>query len=101
MADLLFAAGAVLLVVAALGLVALWRTRAVADQMLAVQLLGSAGVAVLLMLAVAAGDGSILDVALLLALLAAFAAAAFRACGSTVFRARGTAGDAPFTGDQS
>lgn len=89
MADLLFAAGALLLLVAALGLAALWRTRAVADLMLAVQLLGSAGVAVLLMLAVASRDAAILDVALALALLAAFAAAAFRAYGSG-----GTGGDA-------
>lgn len=81
MAELLLAAGGLLLVVAALGLAALWRTGATADLMLAVQLLGSAGVAVLLMLAVATRESAILDVALTLALLAAFAAAAFRAYG--------------------
>lgn len=80
MADLLLAGAAVLLVTVVLGLAGLWRGGAAADLLLAVQLLGTAGVALLLLLAVATPDAAILDVALLLAVLAAFAAAAFRAC---------------------
>jgi multicomponent Na+:H+ antiporter subunit F len=45
--------------------------------MMAAQLLGTGGVAILLLAAVATGVQSIVDVALLLALLAAFAAVAF------------------------
>ncbi|MFS8037492.1 multiple resistance and pH regulation protein F [Xanthobacter sp. AM11] len=80
MADLLLAGAAVLLVTVALGLAGLWRGGSAADLLLAVQLLGTAGVALLLLLAVATPDAAILDVAVLLAVLAAFAAAAFRAC---------------------
>ena len=47
--------------------------------MMAAQLIGTGGVAVLILLAVATGISPIVDVALMLALLAAFAAAAFSA----------------------
>lgn len=60
--------------------VALWRVMkgpAPADRMLAAQLVGTGGVATLLLLSVAMDDPAILDVALVLALLAAFAAVAF------------------------
>ncbi len=45
--------------------------------MMAAQLIGTGGVAVLILLAVATGTPPIVDVALMLALLAAFAAVAF------------------------
>ncbi|MDI4664926.1 multiple resistance and pH regulation protein F [Xanthobacter autotrophicus] len=79
MADLLFAAATLLLLLTAAGLAALWRAGNDADRMLAIQLLGSAGIAILLLVAPATGDASILDTALLLALLAALAACAYRA----------------------
>jgi multicomponent Na+:H+ antiporter subunit F len=67
------------LLLAALG-GALWRIArgpAAADRMMAAQLVGTGGVAVLLLLAAAGDDWAVLDVALVLALLAAFAAVAF------------------------
>lgn len=78
MADLLFGAAALLLLLTAAGLAVLWRRGRDADRMLAIQLVGSAAIAVLLMLAVAMGDVHALDAALVVALLAAFAALAFR-----------------------
>ncbi|QRG06628.1 hypothetical protein EZH22_27545 [Xanthobacter dioxanivorans] len=97
MADLLFAAGTVLLLVTAAGLAALWRAGGRdADRMLAIQLLGSAGIAVLLLLAPAMGDAAILDAALLLALLAALAACAYRASlGASAGAARPARGAPP------
>jgi multicomponent Na+:H+ antiporter subunit F len=47
------------------------------DRMLAIQLIGTAGVGILLLLKVLLNQPALLDVALLLALLAAVAAAAF------------------------
>ena len=47
------------------------------DRMLAIQLIGTAGVGILLLLNVVLNQPALLDVALLLALLAAVAAAAF------------------------
>lgn len=72
---LLGTAGFVLLMVA-LGLVRILRGPTNADRMMAAQLLGTGGIAVLLL---AAGSGlpAAADVALILALLAAFASVAF------------------------
>ena len=72
---LLYAAGFVLAMVA-LGLVRILRGPDDADRMMAAQLLGSGGIAVLLL---SAGGGlpAAADVALVLALLAAFASVAF------------------------
>lgn len=71
---LLYAAGFVLAMVA-LGLVRILRGPDDADRMMAAQLLGSGGIAVLLL---SAGGGlPAADVALVLALLAAFASVAF------------------------
>lgn len=53
-----------------------WRGPTAADRMMAAQLVGTGGVGVVLLLA-AAGGWAALDVALVLALLAAFAAVAF------------------------
>lgn len=73
---LLVAAGFVLAMVA-LGLVRILRGPDDADRMMAAQLLGTGGIAALLLLAIAIGAGAIIDVALLLALVAVFATAAF------------------------
>lgn len=54
----------------------IWRGPEPADRMMAAQLVGTGGVGVVLLLA-AASDWQMLDVALVLALLAAFAAIAF------------------------
>lgn len=48
-----------------------------ADRLMATQLLSTGGIAVLLLLGTAAGEPSLLDVALVLALLGAFASVAF------------------------
>lgn len=77
MADLLHATAAVLLVTIAASLVRVLRGPTGADRMMGAQLAATGGVAVLLLLSAAAGDPSIVDVALVLALLAAFAAVAF------------------------
>lgn len=78
MADFLVAAASLLVLITATGLLGVWRSGDV-GRMMALQLLGTAGIAVLLLLSVAQGDSAVLDVALLLALLAACAVAAFRA----------------------
>jgi multicomponent Na+:H+ antiporter subunit F len=61
----------------ALGLLRIFYGPAAADRMMAAQLIGTGGVAVLLLLAVGTETPPVVDVALLLALLAAFASAAF------------------------
>ena len=69
-----------MLVLLATLLAGLWRvlqgpTRA--DRMLAAQLFGTTGVAILVLMALAAGQGALLDVALTLAVLAAVSVVAF------------------------
>jgi multicomponent Na+:H+ antiporter subunit F len=73
---LLGTAGFVLLTVA-LGLIRILRGPGDTERMMAAQLLGTGGVAVLLLLGVASGAEALIDVALVLALLAAFASIAF------------------------
>jgi multicomponent Na+:H+ antiporter subunit F len=74
-----FFSGAALFVLAmvALGLMRILRGPGDADRMMAAQLLGTGGIAVLLLLAAATGVTAAVDVALTLALLAVFAAAVF------------------------
>jgi multicomponent Na+:H+ antiporter subunit F len=67
----------VLLANVAAGLARVARGPTAADRMLAAQLFGSTGVAVLLLLASGTGNGSLRDVALVFALLAAVVAVAF------------------------
>jgi multicomponent Na+:H+ antiporter subunit F len=76
-ASFLFAAAGLVLAMAALGLVRVLGGPSDADRMIAAQLIGTCGVAILLLLAAAVEAGPIVDVALLLALLAAFASVAF------------------------
>lgn len=75
-AFLLVAAGVVLATVA-LGLARILWGPGDADRMMAAQLLGTGGVAALLLLGAATGVDGAVDVALTVALLAAFASVAF------------------------
>ena len=77
MASFLFTAAGFVLAMAALGLVRVLRGPGNADRILSVQLIGSAGGAILLLLAAATKTPSIVDVALMLALLATFVSVGF------------------------
>lgn len=77
MADFLVAAGGFVLAMVAVGLVRILRGPMDADRIMAAQLLGTGGVAALLLLAVATEMPAVVDVALVLALFAAFASVAF------------------------
>ena len=77
MADFLLGAAAFILAMVALGLARVLRGPGDADRIMAAQLLGTGGIAAVLLLGVASGEAATADVALTLALLAAFAAFAF------------------------
>jgi multicomponent Na+:H+ antiporter subunit F len=77
MSEFLLAAAGFVLATVALGLVRILRGPGDADRMMAAQLLGTGGVAVLLLLGAVSGEGGTVDVALTLALLAAFACIMF------------------------
>lgn len=77
MPEFLFGAAFFILGTIAIGLVRILYSRQAADCMMAAQLIGTGGVAMLLLLAVALDAPPIVDVALMLALLAAFASIAF------------------------
>ena len=77
MHSFLFGAAGVGLAAIAVGLLRVLGGRQAADCMMAAQLMGTGGVAVLLLLAVATETPPVVAVALMLALLAAFASVAF------------------------
>jgi multicomponent Na+:H+ antiporter subunit F len=77
MADFLLAAAGFVMATVALALVRILRGPAAADRIMAAQLLGTGGIAALLLLAEATGVPAAVDVALVLALLAAFVSVAF------------------------
>ncbi|MFO1306483.1 MAG: monovalent cation/H+ antiporter complex subunit F [Burkholderiales bacterium] len=77
MSAFLVGAAAFVVAMVALGLVRVLRGPTDADRMMSVALLGTGGIAALLLGGTAAGDGAAIDVALVLALLAAFGAIAF------------------------
>jgi multicomponent Na+:H+ antiporter subunit F len=77
MAEFLFGAAAFVLATVAVGLVRVLRGPSDVDRLLAAQLLCTGGTAVVLLLGAASGEAAAVDVALTLALLAAFAAFAF------------------------
>jgi multicomponent Na+:H+ antiporter subunit F len=77
MVEFLYAAAGFALAMVALGLLRVLRGPTDADRMMAAQLLGTGGVAALLLAAAATGQPAASDLALLIALLAAFASAAF------------------------
>ena len=76
-ADFLLAAAGFVLATVALGLVRILRGPGDADRIMAAQLLGTGGIAALLLLAEAMSVPAAVDVALILALLAAFVSVAF------------------------
>jgi multicomponent Na+:H+ antiporter subunit F len=77
MKEFLLAAAAAVLITVALGLLRILRGPGAADRVMAAQLLGTGGVAALLLSGVARGRPASLDLALTLAVLAAFASIAF------------------------
>ena len=77
MDSFLFLIASFILAMVAGGLIIILRRPAEVDRIMAAQLLGTGGVAILLVLAVATKVSPIVDVALMLALFAAFATVAF------------------------
>ncbi|NQW52069.1 MAG: multiple resistance and pH regulation protein F [Rhodospirillales bacterium] len=77
MSELLFFAAAFLAGTVAVGLIRILLGPTDADRMMSAQLLGTGGIAALLLLATASGNPAILDVALCVGLLAAFAGVVF------------------------
>jgi multicomponent Na+:H+ antiporter subunit F len=77
MSEFLYGAAAFILGMVALGLVRVLRGPTDADRIMAAQLLGTGGIAAVLLIGAASGESATVDVALILALLAAFAAFAF------------------------
>ncbi len=77
MREVLLGVAIFVLATVALGLVRVKLGPGYADRMMAAQLLGSGSIAVLLLFGAATGEGYVVDVALTLALLAAFASIAF------------------------
>ncbi len=82
MTEFLLAVAVFVLATVALGLIRIVRGPADADRMMAPQLLGTGGIAALLLLGAATRAPGAIDVALTLALLAAFASVAFVKGGS-------------------
>jgi len=77
MTEFLTASLGFILAMLALGLVRVLRGPTEVDRMMAAQLIGTGGIAVLLLLGAVAGVSAAVDVALTLALLATFASIAF------------------------
>jgi multicomponent Na+:H+ antiporter subunit F len=77
MVDFLIASAGLVLAIVAVGLIRVLIGPARADRMMAAQLLGTGGIAALLLLADAMQLTALVNVGLLLALLAAFASVAF------------------------
>ena len=77
MGNFLLAAAGFVMATVALALVRILRGPAAAERIMAAQLLGTGGIAALLLLAQATGVPAAVDVALVLALLAAFVSVAF------------------------
>jgi len=91
MAEFLVIAAGFVLAMVALGLVRILRGPSVADTLMAAQLLGTGGIAALLLLGVATEEAAVVDVALTLALLAAFASVAFVTSAPAASRGQGEA----------
>ena len=77
MTEFYFAVALFILLMVAAGLWRIFQGPSGSDRLMAAQLIGSGGVAVLLLLAAAMGQAAILDVALMLAILAVFASVGF------------------------
>lgn len=87
MTEFLAAAVGFILAMLALGLVSILRGPGDADRMMATQLIGTGGIATLLLLGTIADVPAAIDVALTLALLATFASIAFVKKGLSRFEA--------------
>jgi len=96
MTEFLAAAVGFILAMLALGLVSILRGPGDADRMMATQLIGTGGIATLLLLGTVADVPAAIDVALTLALLATLASIAFVKKGLSCFDADGAAS----TGDK-
>ena len=81
MTEWLHAAALLILLAAALGLFLIMSQRSAADLMMAVQLLGTAGAAIALLASVVLETPAMADVALMIAVLAAFSATALTLSG--------------------
>ena len=77
MAEFMQWMAAFVVLMVALGLVRVARGPGRAERMMAAQLLGTGGIATLLLVGAAVGEAAVVDVALTLALLAAFTSIAF------------------------
>ncbi|MCP3462958.1 MULTISPECIES: monovalent cation/H+ antiporter complex subunit F [unclassified Bradyrhizobium] len=95
MTEFLTAAVGFILAMLALGLVSILRGPGDADRMMAMQLIGTGGIATLLLLGTVASLPAAIDVALTLALLATFASIAFVKKGLSSLDADGTAPTEP------
>ncbi|HEX9168313.1 MAG TPA: monovalent cation/H+ antiporter complex subunit F [Roseiarcus sp.] len=82
MSDFLLATAGAILFTVAVGLLRILGGPGDADRMMAAQLIGTGGIASLLLIAAATGARGVDDVALGLAILAAFASAAFVSSGA-------------------
>lgn len=82
MSEFLFGAAALVLLMIGVGLIRVVWGPSAADRMMAAQLLGTGGGAIALLVAIASGMTAVVDIALMLALLAAFAAVALTLGGS-------------------
>lgn len=90
MTEFLTAAVGFILAMLALGLVSILRGPGDADRMMAAQLIGTGGIATLLLLGTVANLTAAIDVALTLALLATFASIAFVKKGLSSLEADGS-----------
>jgi len=77
MDEFLLSAAAFVVLMVAIGLVRVARGPGRAERMMAAQLLGTGTIGALLLFAVSSGEAAVIDVALTLALLSAFASIAF------------------------
>lgn len=82
MTEFLLGAAAFVLAMVALGWVRILRGPDHVERMMAAQLFGTGGIAVLLLAGVAIGISAVIDVALVLAVLAVFASVAFVKAGT-------------------
>jgi multicomponent Na+:H+ antiporter subunit F len=77
MADILLGFAVAVLLTVGAGLIRTYRGPALVDRIMGAQLAGTGGAAILLLIAASSGPRAAVDVALVLALLAAFAAVGF------------------------
>ena len=83
MSEFLLVAACIILAMVALSLMLVLRGPENVDRMMAAQLLSTGGIAIVLLIGIASGQNMMLNVALTLAILAAFAGLAFVKAGET------------------